>query len=296
MAGWLSGTSCTGTVRLPLGSWHLGHARGVTCKRSGRGTRSTLETGGTDAEEGGRTKVWAVALVWGWDCCLCGGAGLGSTGRPGKVHAAPVPAGWLETQPRCRSTAASGRREGQVRAAASGRAARRGLRLAGGLGWGCGRAIISELGSVRWCRGRGDGGRRSRSAEWGCCSWGCLNCSAPCSPRRPRPWRTAWAGGKRGAVTPVACCSPAGRAALLERAFAGKGPWMAATARAVAGLVAGRERQQSLGFPNQHGPAARRADPTGAHAHPLSLPPSANHLPSTNTASSSRRWLLRHLE
>lgn len=61
---------------------------------------------------------------------------------------------------------------------------------------------------------------------------------------------------------------------------------MAATARAVAGLAAGRERQQSLGFANQHGPAARRADPTGAHAHPLSLPPSANHLPSTNTASS----------
>lgn len=37
------------------------------------------------------------------------------------------------------------------------------------------------LGSGGWCRGRGDGGRRSRSVEQGC-SWGCLNCSAPRLP------------------------------------------------------------------------------------------------------------------
>lgn len=71
-----------------------------------------------------------------------------------------------------------------------------------------------------------------------------------------------------------------------------------ATAGVVAGLVTGRERQQSFCFDNQHAPTARRPDPTGAHshAHPLSLPPSANHFHGTNIPISSRRWHLQHLE
>lgn len=254
---------------------------------------------------GERTRRKGVEQRFGlWRWCGAGIAafavGLGWAAQAALVRSMQPPcqrAGWRHSHaaaPRL----VSGRREGQVRAAASGRAARRGLRLAGGLGRGCGRAIISERGSVRWCRGRGDGGRRSRSAEWGCCSWGCLNCSAPRSPRGPRPWRRVWAGCERGAVTPVPCCSPAGRAALLERAFAGKGQWMAATARAVAGLA----RQAGKGSRASASPTStdpRRGElipPVPTLTRCPSLPVQITRPAPTLPVPSSRRWLLRHLE
>lgn len=70
-----------------------------------------------------------------------------------------------------------------------------------------------------------------------------------------------------------------------------------ATAWAVAGLVTGRERQQSLSFTNQRALTARRPDPTRAHtrAHLLSLPPSANHFHGNNTPISFQRRHLQHL-
>lgn len=72
-----------------------------------------------------------------------------------------------------------------------------------------------------WCRGRGDGGRRSRSVERGC-SWGCLNCSAPHSLRELRPQRTAWAGDECRAVIRVPCCRPAGRVSCQKGHLLGK--------------------------------------------------------------------------
>lgn len=123
-----------------------------------------------------RRKVRAVVLAWGWGAF---GVGMGWAAQAPLVRSLQPPclrAGWLEAQPRCCSTAVSGRREGQVRAAASRRAGSRGLRLAGGLGWGCKRDIISEQGSTRWIGGGEEGGmegegRSSRSVEQGC-SWG----------------------------------------------------------------------------------------------------------------------------
>lgn len=90
--------------------------------------KCALEMGGADMQEGGQTKVWAVVLAWGWNSCLWGRDGLGSTGSPYKVLAAPMPAGWLEARHRRCSTAVSSRHEGQVRAAAGAGMERRGWR------------------------------------------------------------------------------------------------------------------------------------------------------------------------
>lgn len=149
MGGGLSRTSCTRRARLPPGSmaqavtghWHFQEVQ--------ERDKAALKTRGMDMEEGEWTKVWAVALVWGWDGCMWGGevwADLGRSLQPHAREAQPT----ASPQPRCCSTAISVEHEGQVRAVASVRAARRGLRLAGELGWGCGRDIISEQSYGRW--------------------------------------------------------------------------------------------------------------------------------------------------
>lgn len=214
--------------------------------------------------------------------------------------------GWLEARPQRRSMAVSGRREGQVRAAAGGRAGRRGLRLAGGLGWGRGRDNISEPG--RWCRGRGDEGRRSSSVERGC-SWGCLNCSPHAPPRGPRGWRTAWAGGEHRAVTLVPSCRPAGRESLARKGVC----WGRTTDGDCSGGSWASDGQGEAAEPQLHQPARTRGEETPSHRCPHSrspaVPPSllvqitftAPTLPfllggGTNTPISSQRWHLQHLE
>lgn len=154
----------------------------------------------------------------------------------------------------------------------------------GGLGWDVeGLSFQSRLGQrkERWR----EKGRRSS-----CVEWRCLNCS-------PTPWaetlenRTGWVGGESHQ-------SPA--AGQQVEPLAGEDIcW----GRTVDGdCLGGRwasDRQREAAEPQLRQPERTRSeDPTGAHPHarPLSLPPSENHFPSTNTPSSSQRRHPRHLE
>lgn len=183
---------------------------------------------------------------------------------------------WPEAQPHRCSTAVSSMREGQVRAAARCRAVRRGLRLAGGLGWGYGRDIIAEPqpSSGRWCRAKG----RWREKEIHGVGLFLGMPELPPASREP--------GEQQGCHTdPLLLAS--GDCRLLERAFAGKDRgWR------LRGGSWGRERQQSLGDANQ-------PEQTRSHQCPRSpaVPPSScKSLRGTNTPIPSRRWHLQHLD
>lgn len=175
------------------------------------------------------------------------------------------------------STAISSRREGQVRAAASGRAASRGLRLVGG--WdGDVEGISFQSPAPVGGAGEGETEREGRrgSVEWGC-SWGCLNCPVP-------------AGRHPGTVTGP-CCRPARRVSCRKGCL----PWKDHGWR-----LLGWERQAERGSrawasPTsiQHAPAAGGPGPSRAHTHPLSLPPTAHRFHSTHTPISPAR---RHLQ
>lgn len=80
-----------------------------------------------------------------------------------------------------------------------------------------------------------------------------------------------------------------GDSGLLERAFDGRERgWRWQPGQGRAGT--GRERQQSLGGSNL-------PEQTRPHrAHPLSLPPPANHFRGTNTSIPSPRWHRQHLD
>lgn len=217
-------------------------------------------------------------MGWGW---------LGSAGSPGKIHAAPVLVGWLEAQPRRCSTAISGRREGQVRAAASGRAARRGLRLAGGLGWGCGRAITPERAWAEEGELEGEGEKEQL-------------CGAEVPELLPchglRPWRTE----QRGLGVSAGLSHQSSAAGQQVEPLAGEDVcWGRTVDDDCLGGRWASDRQREAAEPQLRQPEHTRSeDPTGAHPHacPLSLPPSENHFPSTNAPSSSQRRHLQHLE
>lgn len=82
-----------------------------------------------------------------------------------------------------------------------------------------------------------------------------------------------------------------GDSRLLERAFAGKDRGWRLLGRQLGQGQAGRGSRASA-MPT----SPSRPDPTSAHAHPLSLPPRANHFRGTNTPIPSRRWHLQHLD
>lgn len=102
---------------------------------------------------------------------------------------------------------------------------------------------------------RGDGGRR-RSMEWDS-SWECLNFP----PRVESPESSR-------AVTPIPCCRPAATVACW------KGRLLGRIVDGDCGAAAGAGRgSRASAMPT----SPSRPDPTSAHAHPLSLPPRANH-------------------
>jgi len=226
-----------------------------------------------DPREG--PKAWAAVPAWGWDS---------STGSPGEVLVRSAPGVWLGARPRRCPTASSRRYEGQVRAAAGGEE-----RVKAG-----GRAGVGYH-FRRCCRGRGDGGRRSRSMERAAGHAGTVRPHA--TPQEPRP------RAECGAVTGVPGCRPAGRVTgWKERAFAGEG-WRTASARVVAGLATGGgEQQRSHGFANRH--ARQRGErippsptltrvPRSRHK-PLSRAPTLSHpFPGGGTASTRSETLPR---
>lgn len=111
--------------------------------------------------------------------------------------------------------------------------------------------------------------------EWDS-SWECLNFP----PRVESPESSR-------AVTPIPCCRPAATVACW------KGRLLGRIVDGDCGAAAGAGRgSRASAMPT----SPSRPDPTSAHAHPLSLPPRANHFRGTNTPIPSRRWHLQHLD